>query len=58
MILVLVSERNRCEGMEPKKTVAPRRLVPLIVTTCPPPVSPVFGLTPVTVGKGASVYVN
>jgi hypothetical protein len=40
----------------PNLTLPPLRLVPLIVTTVPPPVGPALGLTLVTVG--AATYVN
>src|SRR5438067_153856 len=43
----------------PKDTpVAPVKLVPVMVTNVPPAVLPVFGLTAVTVGAEAFVYVN
>ena len=36
----------------PKRTLlAPAKFVPVIVTAVPPPVGPLFGLTPVTVGR-------
>ena len=39
--------------MPPKLTaVAPVKLVPVMVTTVPPAVGPLLGLTPVTVGGG------
>ena len=42
-------------GLEPKSTVAPfAKLVPVIVTTVPPPSGPAAGLTFVTVGVPAA----
>jgi len=39
-------------ALPPKLTpVAPDRLLPLIVTEVPPPVGPLFGLTPETTGR-------
>jgi hypothetical protein len=38
--------------------VVPLRLLPVIVTRAPPPVEPIVGLTPITVGAGEAVYVN
>jgi hypothetical protein len=46
-------------GFAPKSTaVAPVKVVPVTVTLVVPVLCPEVGLTPVTVGAGAGVYVN
>jgi hypothetical protein len=46
---------NDVAALQPNFTaVAPVRVVPIMLTTVPPPVRPVFGLTLDTVGTGAA----
>jgi hypothetical protein len=56
--VISVSETtlNEAAGVAPKlTTVAPVKLVPVIVTVVPPAVGPEFGATEVTVGAATKV---
>ena len=54
--LVAVTPLIEVPGLVPKSTaVAPVKLVPLTVTEVPPPVGPLEGLTPVTVGSAGAL---
>jgi hypothetical protein len=51
VIVVLFVTETFVAAVLPNVTVAPAaKFVPVIVTTVPPPVGPLFGFTPVTVG--------
>jgi hypothetical protein len=51
VIVVLFTTTTLLAAVPPNVTVSPdAKLVPAIVTDVPPPVEPVLGLTPVTVG--------
>jgi hypothetical protein len=54
--VICVPESVRIVPAAPPKLtlVAPARLVPLIVTTVPPPVVPLDGANPVTAGAGVT----
>jgi hypothetical protein len=57
VIELLESTVKLAAAVVPKRTaVAPVRVVPVIVTDVPPPTSPTFGLTAVTVGALRYVY--
>ncbi len=59
VIVVSLTTVRFVAGVVPKSTaVAPVKLVPVIVTRVPPAVGPLVGLTPVTVGATAAVYVK
>jgi hypothetical protein len=57
VIVVLLVTTTLVAAVPPNETVAPEaKFVPVIVTDVPPPVGPLLGLTPVTVG--GAMYVN
>src|SRR5260370_28756808 len=58
-MLVSLTMANDAAAVPPKVTaVAPRKPVPVIVTTVPPPVPPVDGFKELTVGAETALYVK
>jgi hypothetical protein len=59
VIVVSLTTVTFVAAVVPKSTaVAPVKLVPVIVTRVPPAAGPLVGLSPVTAGAAATVYVN
>lgn len=59
MSVVLFVTETPVASVPPKLTLAPAaKFVPVIVTTVPPTVGPLLGLTPLMLGGGGVVYVK